>query len=388
MTQKQPNIYLTLDCEFNDKGLVRELALLLFKDNQIVRILEVLISTSGNSEVNYNHLQNNYHINNYKNLNICINGFLETCVVYAPLHQIKIVGMSLEHDLKSILKTTNKKSLLSTMTQKTQLEMCGRGTLEVKANNNNITAHQIKRILEYITPHKQQYKYHTALYDAIVTGYVYLKVMDDKNYMKVHQRFKKCTHTYFSAYYDELYEATLNKRTKPKSEPTKLARVPKNFPEMRYRVQKNISNVFDVVARDIFYFQLSKLRYEPSVRKVNVLKENIMKDVYIAKCEIISYDTHPLITDPYNPALVHAGKLLVYKKITPEDFVDFAIYMQQYNLPKDKGTYYKVSNHKKEIYIRCLQETTAKRFLNKLPYATIEHFLRKDVPECNIEIIA
>ncbi len=203
-----PNIYLTLDCEFNDKGLVRELAMLLFKDNQLVRLMEVILSPTGDSQVTYNHLQNNYHVNDPILLNTCINGFLETCIVYSPISQIKLVGMSLEHDLKSILKTTHKKSLLANITRKTQLEICGRGTLEEKAINNNISSSQIRKVFEQITTpkHKQFYKYHTALYDAVVTAYVYIRVIEDGTYLKVHPRFKKCTHTYYSNYHNELYQ--------------------------------------------------------------------------------------------------------------------------------------------------------------------------------------
>ncbi|OON90932.1 MAG: hypothetical protein ATN34_01095 [Epulopiscium sp. Nele67-Bin002] len=378
-------MYITLDCEFNEKGLVREVALLLFKDNQILRLLEVLISKTGSDEVDYNPSQNNYHIRNPDLLTVCINEFLESCTEFAPLSDIKIVGMSLDNDLKCITKTTKQKTNLSQMAHYTQLEMCGRGTLEAKALNNNITKTQTKRVIELLTSarHKKFYKYHTALYDAIVTGYVYLRIIGDEQHITVHPRFKSCNHSYFEEYHQELHQA--KNKPKIKHHPSPGAKVPKNFPEMRYRLQRNISSVFDVVARDIFYHQLTRLRYEPSIKRINFIKENIMKDVYVAKCSILQYDTQPSITDPYNFPLVHAGRMLAEKKISPEDFIDFAIYMQQYNLPKHMGTYYKVYNSRKEIYVRCLQSATAKKLLTKLPYATVEQFLRKEIPECYIE---
>ncbi|OON96159.1 MAG: hypothetical protein ATN36_06305 [Epulopiscium sp. Nele67-Bin005] len=388
-----PTLYFTLDCEFNDQGFVRELAILLYKENQIVRVLEVVISPSGAQNITYSHQQNNYHLCNTNQINTCINGFLESCKMYAPLSSIKIVGMSLEHDLKSLLKTTKKKSLLNTMPLKTQLEMCGRGTLETKATNYNIPPTQIEQLILRLTSEKHvpHYKYHTALYDAIVTGYVYLRVMGNNHLMGIHSRFKKCTHTYFDKYYSDLKEAQLKKRqTKLKSQgqtSSTTPKIPKHFPEIRYRVQKNISNVFDVVARELFYHKIARLRFEPHISKINHLKEGIMKDLYVAKSAVIPYDTTPSVTDPYNVSLVHAGILLVEQKISVENFIDFAIYMQQYNLPKDKGTYYRVWNNKKEIYVRCLEASTAKKLLTKYPYATIEQFLRKEVPKCSIEAL-
>ncbi len=383
-------MYLSLDCEFTEQGLVREFAMVLFKNNEILKVLEVYITKSGGDAVPYNPLQNNYHINDATHLNIYINGFLDTCAELTPLSQIKIVGMSLDHDLKSIFKTTNKQSKLNKLTKKTQLEMCGRGTLETKATNYNISKSQMRRLMENLTTPKHRYKYHTALYDAVVTGYVYLKVTNDDDSLTVHPDLKNNTHTYFTAYHNELHEAYLAKRNRAKVPVQKEAgvqKVPKNFPEIRYRVQKNISNVFDIVARQMFYHQLCRLRYEPSIRKVNAIKENIMREVYLAKVSVMPYDTMPLITDPYNPSIVNAGVQLVLKKISTDDFIDFAIYMQQYNLPRDKGTYYRVWNNKKEIYVRCLQTSTAKKLLTKLPYATIDHFLRKEIPECYIETI-
>lgn len=386
-----PNIYLTLDCEFTEEGLVRELVLLLFKDNHIVRALEVFISPSGSSRLTYHPKQINYHLDSPHHLNRCINSFLDTCKVYAPLEAIRVVGMSLEHDLKSLLKTTHTPSLLSKMPQKTQLELCGRGTLETKANQYNLSRTHMQRILDKIVTkeHSHLYKYHTALYDAIATGYVYLQVQHFKGHMGVHNRFKTCTHTMFKGYYQDTSPANKKDVTVPKDSHTPaLTHVPKNFPELRYKVQKNISNVFDIVPRELFYRQFSKFRYEPSLKKVALLKEDIMKNVYHTKALIRTYDSGERITDPYNNALVHAGILLVEKKITVEDFIDFAIYMQQYNLPKNKGTYYKVWNNKKEIFVRCLQPSTAKKFLTKRPYCTIEHFLKKEIPNCYIEEIS
>ncbi len=380
-------MYMTIDCEFDDRTFVREVALLLFKENQIVKMLEILISKTGADEVHYSPQQTNYHIRKPELLVPCINDFLDSCAEYGPLADIKIVGMSLENDIKCLNKTARKKTHLSQMTQYTQLEMCGRGTLETKAINNNITKNQTRRVLDLITTpqHKNFYKYHTALFDAIVTGYVYLRVIGDEQVITVHPKLKACNHTYFEAYHQE--RKIEKAKPKPKVVAPLVPKVPKNFPEMRYRLQRNISSVFDVVARDIFYHQLSRLRYEPGIRRINHIKETIMKDVYVAKCSILPYDTQPSITDPYNFPLVHAGRMLTEKKISPEDFIDFAIYMQQYNLPKELGSYYKVYNQKREIYVRCLQSATAKKLLTKLPYATVDQFLKKDIPECFIEKI-
>lgn len=392
-------IYLTIDCEFTEEGYVRELVLLLYKNIQIVRALEVLISPSGAESVSYNPQQMNYHLASPIHLSACINGFLESCLSYAPLESIKIVGMSLEHDLKSILNTTKETSLLNTMHQKTQLEMCGRGTLEIKAKNYQISNHQINRVIEQLTTpkHSHYYKYHTALYDAVVTGYVYLRVVGYTGLMIVHDRFKKSQHTHFKFYYRDLVQIASNKRQSAKniaaldkSMPQNMdtpSKVPKNFPEIRYRAQKNISNVFDIVAREMFYIQLSKLRYEPSLGKIDIIKTEILQEVHPVRLDIALYDTHRPLTDPYNTSLVHAGILLVHKKISVEDFIDFAIYMQQYNLPNDKGIYYKVWNAKKEIFVRCLQASTAKKLLYKRPYCTIEQFLHKDAQGCSIEAI-
>lgn len=382
--------YLTVDCEFTEEGLVRELALLFYKQHQIVRALEVLISPSGADQVTYHHQQVNYHIASPALLNTCINSFLESCLVYAPLETMRLVGMSLEHDLKSLLNTTQKKSLLNTISQKTQLEMCGRGTLEDKAKHHQLSDLQLTRIInKLVTPsHTRYYKYHTALYDAVVTGYVYLRVTGDTGLMGVHDRFKKCAHTYFKAYYDDLLALAQSKKIALKTQPTPsqpVNKIPKNFPELRYRPQKNISNVFDIVARELFYQQLNKLYYEPSLKKIDEIKAGIMQQIYPVRQAVAVYDTNRPLTDPYNTSLVRAGILLVYKKITIEDFIDFAIYMQQYNLSSSKGTYYKVWNNKKELYIRCLQPSTAKKLLFKRPYCTIEQFMRKKMPECFIE---
>lgn len=382
-------IYLTIDCEFTEEGLVRELVLLLYKNNQIVRALEVLISPSGAENIHYNHQQINYHLANPKPLTACINSFMESCFIYAPIDSIKLVGMSLEHDLKSLLNTTKKKSLLNAISQKTQLEMCGRGTLENKAQSHQVSPTQITRIIDkLVTPkHRPYYKYHTALYDAIVTGYVYLRVTGHTGLMGVHDRFKKCTHTYFKSYYEDLSKLSNNKKQTVKTLSPAPNKVPKNFPEIRYRVQKKISNVFDIVAREMFYQQLTRLHYEPSLKKIDQLKVSIMQQIHPVKLAVAAYDTPKPVTDPYNTSLVHAGILLVNKKIKIEDFIDFAIYMQQYNLPKDKGTYYKVWDSKKEIFVRCLQISTAKKLLYKRPYCTMEQFLRKKPAECFIETL-
>ncbi|MGL4798353.1 MAG: hypothetical protein ACRCWY_02995 [Cellulosilyticaceae bacterium] len=391
------SIYLTIDCEFTEEGLVRELALLLFKDNQIVRALEVLISTSGDPKAHYNHLQTNYHLASADELNTCIDGFLKSCAIYAPLEELKLVGMSLEHDLKSILNTTNRKSLLSKITQKTQLEMCGRGTLENKATTHQISSHQIDKVLDRLVSPKNKgtYKYHTALYDAIVTGYVYLRVIGTKDLMGVHPRFKKCRHTYFKSYYKDLAQLTVSKKQlskkqspaqrKANSATTQASKIPKNFPEIRYKAQKKLSNVFDIVAREMFHRHLSKLYYEPSLKKIDLIKQDILEQLHPVKLAVAAYDTTTPLTDPYNHSLVDAGVLLVHGKISIEDFVDFAIYMQQYNLPSNKGHYYKVSNAKRELYVRCLQRSTASKLLYKHPYCTIEQFLRKKVNECELE---
>lgn len=387
------SIYLTIDCEFTEEGLVRELVLLLYKNNQIVRAMEVMLSASGTHTAAYHSQQINYHIANPHLLNTYINAFLESCLIYGSLDSMKLVGMSLEHDLKSILNTTKRKSLLNNITQKTQLEMCGRGTLENKAHTHKVSSIQIARILDkLVTPqHRPYYKYHTALYDAIVTGYVYLRVTGDTGNMGVHNRFKKCTHTLFNAYYKDLANVATQKKKVSKITPPSTqvdsSRIPRNFPELRYRVQKNLSNVFDIVAREMFHHQLTKLHYEPSLKKIDQIKAPIIEQIHPVKLAVSAYDTPKQVTDPYNHSLIHAGVLLVHDKITLEDFVDFAIYMQQYNLPQNKGTYYKVWDTKKEIYVRCLNESTAKKLLYKRPYCTIEQFLRKKPAECYIELL-
>ena len=390
--------YLVIDCEFTEQGLVRELVLLLYKNNQLVRALEVFISASGEKEVKYSPQQVNYHLADASHLNYCINSFLNSCRAYAPIKELKIVGMSLEHDMKSILNTTNQRSLLNSITQKTQLEICGRGTLEEKAKGYHITQMQITHILnKLVTPeHSGEYRYHTALYDAVVTAYVYWRVMGEIGMMGVHNRFKKCTHTYMERYYKDISKDTkAKKRDVKKKAEKKLPKVTseaspkisKNFPEIRYRVQKNISNVFDIVAREIFYQQISRLRYEPTLKRISIIKKEIMEQIYPVKCQVATYDTKNLLTDPYNPSLVRAGILLVKRQISLEDFIDFAIYMQQYNLPSHQGTYYKVWNQKKELFVRCLQEETAKKLLAKRPYCTIEQFLRKEIIECECVIM-
>lgn len=385
-----PTIYLTLDCEFTDQGLVRELVLLLYKNQQIVRALEVFISPSGTNFVRYNTQQLNYHLSNPKLLNICIDRFLKSCVAYTELENIRIVGMGLEGDMKALLKTTGKPSLLNTLFQKTQLEMCGRGTLETKSKTHGISDAQIKKVLAKLVTinHVRKYKYHTALYDAVATGYVYLRVTGQTDLMSVHSRFKHCTHTYFEGYYEDTSSQTRKENTPsiPEKSDTKKE-APKSFPDLHYKVQKNISNVFDIVPRHIFYKQFSILKYEPSIKRSYDMKAVIMKDVHVAKEAVRAYDTNQYITDPYNITLVHAGELLVLKKITPEEFIDFAIYMQQYNLPKNKGTYFKVWNQKKELFVRCLNPSTAKKLLSKRAYCTMEQFLRKEVPDCHIEIL-
>ncbi|MGL4362939.1 MAG: hypothetical protein ACRCSG_06730 [Cellulosilyticaceae bacterium] len=394
-----PSIYLTIDCEFTEEGFVRELALLLFKDHQIVRALEVLISPSGDAEFVYHQHQINYHLANASHLTTAINCFLTSCSVYSTLSNIKLVGMSLEHDMKSILNTTKEKSMLYKIPQKTQLEMCGRGTLENKAKNHALTTLQIGRILEKLVSPSQlkNYKYHTALYDAIVTGYVYLRVIGFRGLMGVHTRFKKCQHTNFPSYHKDLSDLSLSKKELAKakalvtknSTPNSITptRIPKNFPEIRYKVQKNISNVFDIVAREMFYRQIRRLYFEPSHKKIDFYKQSIIAKVHPVKQRITSYDTNTHLTDPYNLSLVEAGIYLVEEKITIEQFIDFSIYMQQYNLPKTKGTYYKVSNTKRELFVRCLSQETAKKLLFKSPYCTIDQFLRKKSPECSVEII-
>ncbi len=137
----------------------------------------------------------------------------------------------------------------------------------------------------------------------------------------------------------------------------------------------------------MFYQQISRMRYEPTLRRINILKKEIMEQIYPVKCEVAKYDTKNMLTDPYNTSLVRAGVLLVKQQITLENFVDFAIYMQQYNLPTHQGTYYKVWNEKKELFVRCLQEETAKKLLTKRPYCTIDQFLRKEIIECQCEVI-
>ncbi len=211
--------YLVIDCEFTEQGLVRELVLLLYKNNQLVRALEVFISASGATELKYNTQQVNYHLKDATHLNECINAFLKSCRVYAPIKDLKIVGMSLEHDMKSILNTTNQRSLLNSITQKTQLEICGRGTLEEKAKNYQMTQNQIMSILNKLVKPENVgvYRYHTAMYDAIVTAFVYWRVMGQTGMMGVHNRFKKCTHTYMEMYYQDISkEHKAKKREQPK----------------------------------------------------------------------------------------------------------------------------------------------------------------------------
>ncbi|WP_010168121.1 hypothetical protein [Candidatus Epulonipiscium viviparus] len=383
-------IYMTLDCEFDEFGLVRELALILFDRNKLIRVLEIFISQSGASDIKFKENQNNYHINNPQPMAGCINEFLKGCEQTYPLNEIKFVGMSLEHDLKSLDKTINTPTNLNKLKQRTQLEVCGRGTLEIKADNFNITKAQIKHLISNLASplHTRFYKFHTALYDALVTGYVYLKVMGIPDAMELDSRLKKCTHTYYKNYHNDLYDNLMQKKNNPKkimdSEPVKI---PRNFPEVRFRVQKNLSNVFDIAVREIFFFHLTKFKYEPSIKRVNSLKESIMKEMYLLKIEVAKYDTTPQITDPYNPSLVQAARALMENKITIEEFVDFSIYMQQYNLPVGMGTYYRVYNEKKEVYVRTLSENTAKKMLGKLPYATIWQFRNKSIPHCNIEIL-
>ncbi len=389
-----PSLYFTIDCEFTEEGLVRELVILLYKEHQVVRALEVFLSPSGSKKLTYHHQQINYHVGTPKLLNLCIDYFLKSCLIYGPLSDMKLVGMSLEHDLKSILNTTKAKSMLRQIPQKTQLEMCGRGTLETKAQNHKLSPNQIGIVLsKLVTPeHAGMYRYHTALYDAIVTGYVYLRVTGHKDHMGVHNRFKKCTHTHFDAYYKDMAQISaskkkLAKQSTPVVTQKALPKTPKNFPELRYRVQKKLSNVLDIVAREMFHEQLMKLHYEPTLKKIEQIKTPIMEALYPVKQAVAAYDTPKQVTDPYNHSLVQAGVLLVKQKITLEDFIDFAIYMQQYNLPSNKGTYYKVSDNKKEIYVRCLQESTAKKLLYKKPYATIDQFLRKKPDDCRLEIL-
>ncbi|OON96677.1 MAG: hypothetical protein ATN31_09345 [Candidatus Epulonipiscioides saccharophilum] len=383
-------IYMTLDCEFDEFGLVRELAFILFDKNKIVRVLEIFISKSGSIDIKFKENQNNYHINSPAPIAGCINEFLKSCEQDYPLSEIKFVGMSLEHDLKSLEKTIKTPTNLHKLKQRTQLEVCGRGTLEIKADNFNITKAQIKHLISNLASplHTRFYKFHTALYDALVTGYVYLKVMGITDPMELDSRLKKCTHTYYKNYHNDLYEGVLQKKNSPKkSLSTEPVKIPKNFPEVRFRVQKNLSNVFDIAVREIFFFHLTKFKYEPSIKRVNSLKESIMKEMYLTKMEVAKYDTTPAITDPYNPSLVQAARALMEQKITIDEFVDFAIYMQQYNLPTGIGTYYRVYNEKKEVYVRTLKENTAKKMLSKLPYATIWQFRNKSVPLCNIEVL-
>ncbi|ONI45190.1 hypothetical protein AN642_01760 [Epulopiscium sp. SCG-B10WGA-EpuloA2] len=384
-------IYMTLDCEFDEFGLVRELALILFEKNQILRVLEIFISKSGDYDINFKENQNNYHINSPLHMATCINDFLKCCAKDYPLNEIKFVGMSLEHDLKSLDKTIKIQTDLNKLKQRTQLEVCGRGTLEVKATNFNITKLQMRQLITNLTSplHTKFYKFHTALYDALVTGYVYLKVTGITQSLELAPRLTKCTHTYFKNYHNDLYEYIIEKKNNPKKNiNSSIVKIPKNFPEVRFRVQKNLSNVFDIAVREIFFFNLTKFKYEPSIKRINALKEMIMKDMYLTKMEVAQYDTTPQITDPYNPSLIQAARALMEKKITTEEFIDFAIYMQQYNLPLGMGTYYHVYNEKKEVYVRTLSEESAKKMLSKLPYATIWQFKNKTIPNCNIEILS
>lgn len=397
-TIQPQNIFLALDCEFTETGLVRELSILLFNHNRIVRALEVFISPSGEKTIKYNPQQINYHIASVNQLNASIDAFLKNCLSYCPLKDMKLVGMSIDSDLAAILKTTNAPSLLNTIGKKTQLEICERGTLEVKAQRAHITRKQIQTVLSKLMPHNHtlNYRYHTALYDTIVTGYVYFR-LTHTGFLGVHDRFKKCTHTYFNQYYDDMNQKnkslpTSIKKKKGKDQPAHIGvtvtrKVPRNFPSLNYKVQKNISTVFDIVPRQIWYEKTSKMYYEPSIKKGYSIKEGIMKEVFEVKCEVEQYDTGILCTDPYNIYLVQAGVRLVEKKVSIEDFIDYAIYMQQYNLPNGKGSYFKVWDETtgKELFIRCLKESTAKKLLAKKPYCTIEQFLRKRIPICNIE---
>ncbi|OOB76896.1 MAG: hypothetical protein BEN19_03500 [Epulopiscium sp. Nuni2H_MBin003] len=374
-------MYITIDAEFYKNGNIRELSILLFKHGLILKVLEIYISTSGEKEVIYNPQQINYHLQNAQSLKLLIDAFLEPI----PIKEIKIVGMSLDHDISSINKTINGVTQLNQIVQKTQLEICGRGTLEVKATNLNITNYQIKKVISQIARENiRHYKYHTSLFDAVATGYVYQKIVGNEQPLKLHTDLKKANHTYYGNYYNDIKEQKLQSKAVPAPEVDTL---PKNFKEIRFRVQKNLSDTFDILMRDIFYDQYKKLRYEPSIKKITAIKSQIIQEVYPIKKSIQPYDTVTKITDPYNKSLLYAAQMLVNKKITVEVFVDYAIYIQQYNLPADMGTYFRVTNQTKEIYVRCLEENTAKKMITKLPYSTIWQFVNKPLPKCNVDIV-
>lgn len=381
-------IFLAVDCEFTKNGKVRELTLLLFKNNRLLRVLEIYISKSGVEKAIYDVNKANYHIKNYANIKTLVNSFLTSCRSICPLEKIRLVGIGVSQDIKLVHKTAGKNTLLNSITSTTDLELCGRGRLQDKVEDHKITDHQITQVIAEIvgTKHATKYTYHTSMYDAVAAAYVYCRLVDVHNLIVVSTECKSLSYTYFNEYFCDLQKA--KQPQKPLQRISDTPRIPKNFPEVRYKPQKTISNVFDIVPRHLFFEEYSKYTREPSVAEINAVKHQIIKKCYLIKQQLKEFDHEAMRTDPYNIPLVEAGVWLAKEKISIETFIDFAIYIQQYNLPDTKGTYYRVGSRKKEIYLRCLNPLTAKKMFNKKPYCTIDQFIKKPIPVCRLEIVS
>lgn len=381
--------FLAIDCEFNSDGTVREMALLLFQNNSLVRGLEVFISKSGQSSCKYSTSQFNYHINNPKCLNELIEEFFSACTQYADLENVHLVGVSLLSDIQSISKTTGQHSLFSAFTSMTDLEKCGRGTLQDKIFDYNVSSKTRNDFLHKLIGARNgsRYYFHTALYDAVCTAYVYRRLVSPGALLNVDETLQACSHVFFKEYRKDIADTKRERYNSGASNKPQETGVIKNFPNINYKVQKGISNVFDIVPRELFYREYSKFNHEPSAEEITDIKIKIANHCNQIRKKLKAYDKGKFRTNPYNIALVEAGIYLAESKISIETFIDFAIYIQQYNLPENRGKYYKVSNSSKELYVRCFSEITARKMFTKRPFCTIEQFLAKKPPRCKVEII-
>lgn len=384
--KNQTSFFLTIDCEFSQSTTVRELALLLFKGKELIAALEVLVSPSGASSSTYTSNQINYHVSTPASLASLTNDFLSHCETFSPLSSVSLVGVSLEQDIRILHKESTRPTRLIELGKIVDLQLCGKGTLKNKTEDNDLSEKKLRNLLRSFCSRESlfYYRFHTALFDAFATGYVFMRLIDPLIDISVSKELNASRHIFFKAYRSDL---TKEKQQKKRAEKNNSLYIPKNFPPMNYKLQKSVSSVFDVVPRHLFHEYYAQSKQEMSAWEAQKEKIKIAQQCHLIKQKLKAFNGESKRTDPYNICLIEAGVALAKGNISIDTFIDFAIYIQQYNLPTHLGTYYKVSNNHREIFVRCLDSDTAKKMFFKKTFCTIHQFLNKKVPNVKIDVL-
>lgn len=381
--------YVSLDCEYDKYRDIRELSMVCFNEYEILNFIEIVISKNGLPIYIYNKHYSSCHLKNRADLKMIINGFISNCKQEYG-YNINLVGVGVWGDLKSINQSLQSKTLLDEIKSISDLSYGDSGTLFDKAVRCKIYNKDVVELLNRMTNgNGEKYYYHNSLYDALVSGLVYLynnsknkdifsvATLKINNWIKA-KKFYYIKKTKSSSYKSFIYKS---KRMLTVDDSEEEERISLNLPKVSYKPRTTISHAMDIVARYMLNKELIKYPYEQNASITKQKTAEIMVQINPIINALRKFDdVDNKITNPYNFRLLEAGVALVEKKITLNQYIDFAIYIQQYVLNDSLGNFYKVisEDHSKEIFVRCISESTARKCLYKKNYCSINQFLHKN----------